>query len=522
MTLNDPDAAPLPLRAKRWLPPSALIVLLVVFYSSGYWNSAKRPVTSPDHPSAGWKNSFDQGEYYRSITALEAQNYAPSEHHYPLGYALLASLSYGITPDHPFFVPDLASYVVTGLAFWRICRLLLSPWESFALCFFALMWPVTVTDSFIVPWTNTPVSAASIMLACLALTGRRDKLALIVSGVCASVIFSVRPGDLVFSWPLLVPFWLDAGGRREIWNRVRWFLLGALPLTTVFVYLSLVIHGNLVSAAYAHATALVGFSLTPVGLKLYTLFVDGFPLFGENRTLVNAFPVLLLIVPGMALFVKRFRWTGISVLATQAGAMLYFLAYNDFWIVHLFHFGAIRYWLWLIPFWSLFAYLSVRLAWREFGWLRTSLMIIIPVMAWTLPELRQRQVGYQLAADSADHTPCQPAPDGSCTLYFSLAQPVDFDILRVQGVSANNLSYARMSVDDRTSVRFRDFFTSEAPDGKTLLIFYRRQHGSNFKLVVPPLLGNMQQQFTMSGLEVMQLRAGIALHNPLRRYHSRG
>ena len=100
-------------------------------------------------------------------------------------------------------------------------------------------------------------------------------------------------------------------------------------------------------------------------------------------------------------------------------------------------------------------------------------------------------------------------------------QPADFDILSIRGVSSYNLTYAKVHVDQRTTVRFRDFFTSDGPDGKTLLMFYRRQHGSTFKLVVPTLYGNIQQ-FTMSSLEVIQLRRGMALHNPLRRYHSRG
>lgn len=516
MLLKDLNATPL--QAER-LAPGALILLLVLFYSSSYWNHPERPVASPDHPKAGWNGGFDQGEYQKSVTALAANNYSPSEYHYPLGYPLLASLSYGLTPDHPFFLPDLFCYVVTGLAFFHICRLLLAPWESFVICFFALVWSTTVTNSFVIPWTNTPVCAATVTLACVALTGRRDKLALIVGGACASVVLAVRPGDAIFSWPLLVPLWLDAGNRREMGKRATYFLMGALPLTTVFTYLSLAIHGNLVSAAYLQASALIGFSFAPIGLKVYTLFVDGFPLFAENRTLINVFPVLLLTLPGIALFIKKFSWTGAAVLGAQAGALLYFLAYNDFWIAQLFRYGAVRYWLWLIPFWCFFAYLSFRFAWRELGWLRTSLMIAVPVLAWTLPELRQRQVSHQLAAGSAESIPCQPAPDRSCSLSFSLVQPADFDILSIRGVSSYYLTYAEVYVDQRKTIRFRDFFTSDGPDGKTLLMFYRRQHGSTFKIVAPTLNGNVQQ-FTMSSLELIQLRRGMALHNPLRRYHS--
>lgn len=161
--------------------------------------------------------------------------------------------------------------------------------------------------------------------------------------------------------------WSGWRGWRDALNRASWFLIGELPLSVVVLYFSLAIHGSLVSEVYRNAVGIITFGFAPLGLKLYTFLIDGFPLLGEPRTLISLFPFLLLVIPGLVVFAKAFRCQAAAVLAAQAAAIVYFLAYNDFWSVTAFSYGNIRYWVWLIPFWCLYAYLTVRVAWRNWG-----------------------------------------------------------------------------------------------------------------------------------------------------------
>lgn len=113
----------------------ASVFLVILFYSVGYWQSAERPSTSGEHPSPGWTLWWDQGNYYRSLNALEKDVYNPSEHLFPIGYALFGMLFYPLMPAQPFFLLDLACYIATGAAFICICFRFLPPEESLLLCF---------------------------------------------------------------------------------------------------------------------------------------------------------------------------------------------------------------------------------------------------------------------------------------------------------------------------------------------------------------------------------------------------
>lgn len=524
-----------PLERRRKLAIIATTLLALTFYGVGYWISPERPVDSPDHPKLGWWGWFDQGEYHRSLVALEQDNYHASEHHYPIGYPLVGTLFYPISPNHPFFIPNLICFIVVCVVFLRICQEFVSPEEALLLCFFAVIWPNTIRDNFVRPWTNTPVHAVLLILSWLALAGRRDRFAALLTGACAAVVFMMHPGDLLYAWPVMTALWFGWLGWRDALQRLIWFIAGAAPLLAITLYFSFAIHGHLVSDAYSQASFLVGFSFASFGVKLYTFLIDGFPLFGESRTLVKVYPIILFALPGVILFITRFKWRAAVVVATQVGAIVYFLAYNDFWISQAFKYDSMRYWLWLIPFCALYAYLSIRFAWQELGWIKTAALLLIPILLWTLPNMDIRPVKSQLAMSAASQPPspdttpkdqipfpwaCAPAPDGSCEISINLAQPADFDILKLRGIPQVKVIYVTVFVDGRKSLHFHDLFTSDAPDGETYLIFYRSKHGKSIRVIIPRADGN--NQLSISSFGLARRHIGLALRNPFKRFHSDG
>src|ERR1039458_3506016 len=397
------------LSRRQWLGIAAFVCVALAFYLISYWNDPNLPGKS----TLGWWGWFDQGQYYRSVVALEQNNYEPSEHHYPVGYALIGTLFYRVMPEHPFLIPNLVFYGLICFAFLQVCRVLVSFEWALILCFFGVVWPTTVQANLIYPWTNTPVNAALVVMAYLALARIPDRLNGIWTGICAGLIFMVRPGDLVYSWPLMAVLWLGGRGWQEAWRRARWFLAGTLPLVGLASYFSIAIHGHLVSEGYRRATGYIGFGFASLGVKLYTFFVDAFPIFGEKRTLVVVFPVVLFILPGVVTFVKELKWRGIAVVAAQLGAVAYFLAYNDYWVSNAFKFHGIRVWLWLIPFVGLYAYLTFRLAWRSLGWVATALLLVGPLVFWDAVGMEIRPVFWEPApaAGSGCAAKVTPASD---------------------------------------------------------------------------------------------------------------
>ena len=520
-TVPAPQGCSVPLAGRQWLYLGAFICLIVTFYFVTYWTDPNLPGRSTQFP-LGWWGGFDQRQYLRSIVALEHHNYDPNEHHFPLGYPLIGTLFYWLLPQHPFFVPNLCCCILICLAFIDICRRLVSFRVALILCFFGVMWSTSVRANLVRPWTNIPASAALVILVCLALAQQRDRRRAIVTGVCAGVIFAVRPGDVSYTWPAVAALWFGCRSWREAFQRARWFAAGAAPLAALVLYYSVAIHGQLVSKAYANANAIyIGAGFGSWGLKLYTFCVDGFTLFGESQTLITVFPLLFFVLPGVAVFVKTLRWRGLAVVLTQLGAVVYFLAFNDYWISNAFKFQGIRYWLWLIPFIGLYAYLTFTRAWRSLGWIPTCVLIAVPLALWGTIRMEIRPVLAEPAspADSgpAGGSHCIPDTQGSCTLLLQFAKPVDFDILKLQGTPPANLLYARVWVDGQLNPMFRSHYLSTGGDGQDIIIFYRRQRGRSIRVTIPPPYAADAPDVT--GVRFYQREWKLSLNHPLRSYH---
>jgi hypothetical protein len=288
------------------------------------------------------------------------------------------------------------------------------------------------------------------------------------------------------------------------------------------LYYSFAIHGQVVSRAYSDANAAyVGFGVTSWGLKLYSFCVEGFSLFGEPQTLITVFPLLFFVLPGAAVFIKTLRWRGLAVVLTQLGAVIYFLAFNDYWISNAFKFLGIRYWLWLIPFIGLYTYLTFTQAWRSLGSIPTCLLISVPLALWATIRMEIHPVleALPLAASAAPPAGwhCMPDAQGACTLFIDLAKPVEFDILKLQGMPPANLLYARIWIDGQLNPMFRSHYLSSGGDGQDIIIFYRRQHGRSLRVTIPP--PDAANTPVVTGVRFYQREWKVAFEHPLRSFH---
>src|SRR5271168_3958705 len=97
-------------RSRLWFSgeTGAILIFLlfaIAYYNAAYWSHPNLPRASTQW--GGWFGWFDQGQYYRSLQALEREDFTPTEHLYPIGYPLMGTLFYRFMPLHPFLIPDI-------------------------------------------------------------------------------------------------------------------------------------------------------------------------------------------------------------------------------------------------------------------------------------------------------------------------------------------------------------------------------------------------------------------------------
>lgn len=350
-----------------WAIPVAALVL-VCWYTLHYLGDAGLPGNQLREP-LGWWGWSDQSETLRSMKALARGNLAPSEHHYPLGYALLGLPFYSAARNHPFFFVDLLSLLGAFAGFVALARRLGLP-ATLAAALFLL---TTVGDGmvfreWVVPWNTTPVGALAWLLlaSCAAwLDGRRRPFLI---GVLAGGVAACRPSDGVVILPCLLTLgWADRRrwrARLGDWGRLA---AGVAVVLVPIAALHLAIYGA-AESAYMRSSAQVGFTLHDLGWKAYVLLVDPHPWFAEGEGLLQRAPWIALglagVVPALARGAKE------RMLAAMLGVhLVLYVSYVDLLPTGMWRFLNIHYFAWAIPGYSLLAALLLRDLVRP-GWAR--------------------------------------------------------------------------------------------------------------------------------------------------------
>lgn len=322
----------------------------------------------PGVPSAaetgGWRDWNDQGLYLRASQAWQAGNFSKSEHWYPPGYPLVASVFSHVTPRDRFLLPDLGCLLVGLLACTSLARRLF-PRMAWARCLGAVVFVVASVGTlaglklWLVPWTTTP--AAACILVCLVLVLRLSErpgwVRAVAAGAALGAITLFRPGDVmpvaVASAVVMVPVLWRMG-----------FVRASAVVASAFVAFACLVGASygLIAATtgfgpdtYYGQSAVTGFEWRLLPLRFVTLVLDPRPLLdgvgaergdpGQHRGLAEVFVWML---PGLAAGValcasRRARVVHVLLAVWAAGHLALLLCYRDLHILGFWPYGNTHY-----------------------------------------------------------------------------------------------------------------------------------------------------------------------------------
>lgn len=390
MTDASPTATAAP--ARKLVQPVTWVqigigLLIIAWYCWRYLQDRSLPGNQAATP-AGWWGWFDQGATLRSTAALAALDLRPSEHHYPLGYAVLGLPFHWLMPRHPFFVVDLLSLLAAYWAFIRVTVRLGLPGMLGAVLFALAVLPdAGLLRQWIVPWNTTPVGAFLwvLLAACCAwLDGVRRPL---VIGMLTGAVVVCRPSDALVTLPCLATLAVVELGRwqrggapgkalgkapgkataKALGKELVLLILGGALVALPFLAMHLSIYG-LAQSSYMRSSADIGFTLHDILWKAYVIVVDPFPWFRDGEGLLQRAPWLALGLAGVVpALVRRARDRMLAGTLLVHGVL--YVSYVDLLPMGLWRFLNVHYFTWALPGYALLAALLLRDLVRA-GWPR--------------------------------------------------------------------------------------------------------------------------------------------------------
>ncbi len=173
-------------------------------------------------PPSGWWLWTDQHRYLLSTEAWAHLVLDPSQHWYLPGYPLLAAPFVWLTPVQPFLIPDLACLLAACWAFAALAARLL-PAMRWARLLGAAVFAGTAAvsplllDSWVIPWTTTPVVPLvfAALANALAFAGAPTPRRALLAALASAAILWFRASDAAALVLVAAPFMLLA----LLWHR---------------------------------------------------------------------------------------------------------------------------------------------------------------------------------------------------------------------------------------------------------------------------------------------------------------
>jgi len=353
---------------RRIEPVTAGAMLLALFYTAGYLGHQVLPGNDPAYP-LGWWGWWDQSQYIGSARALAAQDWTPSSHWYPLGYAILAAPFVHLQRAHLFFFVDLACLIACYGGFLAFARRVGvgAPWAVPAFVL-AVAGDPRLFQTWIEPWNTSP-TAALFWLLLASIAGHFDtftasRLRLGTIGLLAAAIPLFRPTDGLAAAVCVAGVLLHDGlGRRLSGRNLVAMALGGALVMLPYAALYLRIYG-LHQTEYVRISRQLGFVPGDFVFKAFVLLIEPRAWFGMGEGVLERAPWIVLGLAGIvsALTASRppARWAlALLVVAMAAQAFLY-IAYIDLLPSGLWLYHAVHYFKWMVPGFALLAVLWVR------------------------------------------------------------------------------------------------------------------------------------------------------------------
>lgn len=340
-----------------------LVVIAICFYLTCYLTHGAVP---DNHQGSfrGWWGWFDQGEYLKSAEAFSRMDLTPAKHLYPIGYPLLGALFYRLLPMHPFLIPNVFLFLLLLYFLYRIYSRFLDEIESLIVVGCMVVFNPIIIENLIIPWTLIPSAVLIVTSIYLLVFRDLDGRSFLWSGLLTGASYFFRPGDWLFIGPIaLAGLFITKDWKKRLYYSGLFILTFSLMLMLSAV-INYRIYGAFIKTPYNVLSAAIGFSIPNVILKAFSIGINAETIYGiKDRMLLDRFPWLLLVIPGI---IYAYKKNGIRILGLLGSILLtyvFYLAYNDFDAQVLYNTKAIRYFTWTFPFLWLFAYLTIRKSW---------------------------------------------------------------------------------------------------------------------------------------------------------------
>ena len=318
----------------------------------------------------GWWGWVDQGLYLKSAQALARLDFRSSEHWYPIAYSALAAPFVKKMAIHPFFVIDLACFLVVVGGFLKIGSKVVGLVPS-ALIFLAVIcFPWVLAPHWVIPWTSTLSAAITtfLLVACANERFVRGFLPLwryLAFGLLTGILALVRPLDfaidlVMFGYIALRCLGTAYANNEFLLSRRLCGIAAALAASACVGPLAMAafnwaVYGSVIST-YVQVSQDSGFTLSIVPQKIVSLFNDSESLFMVRRqTFIAGYPWLvasIAMIPTVLAFGSNILRL-ITTIACVHFAM--YLAYGDLIPNNIYLFGTIHYFKLWMPYLALVA-----------------------------------------------------------------------------------------------------------------------------------------------------------------------
>jgi hypothetical protein len=354
-----------------------VLALFAAFYVVAYLSAPALP-GGFEHP-LGWWGWSDQGLYLKSAQAFSRLDFRSSEHTYPILYSLSAAPFVRVMPIHPFFIVDLACFLITVGGFLKIGSKIIGLWPSAILfvCVICLRW-ILVAD-WIIPWTST-LSAAITTILLLACANERFAQGgspvrnYLAFAVLLSLLALTRPLDLIIDLVMYGYIAVRCIGaarmnKQAIFSARHFAIAGAFVAGIVIgpalmAAFNLRVYGQ-VTSPYMQVMRDTGFDLITIPKKFVSLFNDAASVFlAPKQTFLRGYPWLALtmaMIPSVLAFGPNILRL-ITVIACLHVAL--YLAFGDLLPNNLYTFHTIHYFKLWIPYFALIAAAGLLLLYR--------------------------------------------------------------------------------------------------------------------------------------------------------------
>ena len=349
-------------------PFTIIVALFAAFYVIAYLSAPALP-GGFEHP-LGWWAWTDQGLYLKSAQAFSRFDFRSSEHWYPILYSLLAAPFVRVMPIHPFFIADLACFLITVGGFLKIGSKIIGLWRSAILFVCVICFPRIVAADWIIPWTST-LSAAITTIVLLACANERFAQGggpvrnYLAFAMLLSLLALTRPLDFVIDLVMYGYIAVRCIGaarmnKQAIFSARHFAIAAALVGGTVIgpvlmVAFNLQVYGHLISP-YMQVSRESGFDLATIPKKFVSLFNDSTSVFlAPKQTFLRGYPWLALtmaMIPAVLAFGPNILRL-ITVIACLHVAL--YLAYGDLHPNNLYTYHALHYFKLWMPYFALIA-----------------------------------------------------------------------------------------------------------------------------------------------------------------------